>query len=432
MAGPGQCLARSFARPNGGAGARSCQRTTQWAAAPGVLRSRPEPLLQFDPPAFAVPPSLRWALVRAFGPVGQAWPAPPAGREALDLARRFDLAARIGGRHPLPSLAAEVGAQAASAFTLEHEAARRAAAFLGKVAAEVAGVAASLGVPIVLLKFAALRASGLVADGLRAAGDVDVLAPPDRARALAAALGTLGLTPAGFGAEAHQLPQLRDGGGRCVEVHVHVPEVRVSPGAPPVTLDALASRGLLRRTGLPGECSVPLPHVMTAHAVVHGLVHHGFAPDGYPALRLVGDLIALGAHEDGGALACAALTLVVDEIGPDEMEAAVALAARLARADATLFEPGPSPEATLLRHVVAGRLDVDYGRSLRLRAVGARRWTLARAAHALVLTDAQIDVVYGPPRSRLGYMGRRLARPFDLVRRIVRYAAAAARVRLRR
>jgi len=58
--------------------------------------------------------------------------------------------------------------------------------------------------------------------------------------------------------------------------------------------------------------------------------------------------------------------------------------------------------------------------------------SLVRAARALVLTDAQIDIVYGPTRSRLGYMGRRLARPFDLVRRIVRYAAAAARVRLRR
>ncbi len=397
-----------------------------------VLRSRPGPFLRFDPPGCAVPPSLRWALVRAFGPVGQAWPAPPSGHEALDVARRFDLAARIGGRHPLASLAAEVGARTASAFTLEHEAARRAAALLGELGAEVARVAASLGLPIVLLKFAALRASGRVADGLRVAGDVDVLAPPDRAAALAAALGTLGMTPAGFPGEAHQLPQLHDESGRRVEVHVHVPGVHVSPGAPPATIDALASNRLLQRTGLPGECSVPLPHVMTAHAVVHGLAQHGFAPDAYPALRLVGDLIALGAHEEGGALVRAALPLVAAEVAPDEMEAAVALATRLARADATLFEPGPSLDATLLRHMAAGRLDEDYGRSLRLRGRGALGGSLARAARALVLTDAQIDVVYGPPRSRLGYLGRRLARPFDLVRRAVRYAAAAARVRLRR
>jgi hypothetical protein len=389
-------------------------------------------VLRFEPPACAVPPSLQWALVRAFGPVGQKRLPQASGAQALELARMFDLAARIGGRHPLPSLAAEVGTRAAAAFALEHEAARRAAVLLGELGAEVARASASLGVPIVLLKFAALRASGRVADGLRVAGDVDVLAPRVAAPTLAAALGTLGLTPAGFPGGAHQLPQLRDGSGRRVEVHVHVPGVRVSAQAPPATIDDLATHGLLQRTGLPGDCSVPLPHVMAAHAVAHGLAQHGFAPHAYPGLRMVGDLIALGAHEDGAALARAAFPLVATEVSADELEAAVALAARLARGDTTLFEPGPSLEARLLRHVVAGRLDEDYARSLRLRRPAGQGGSLARAARALVLSDAQIDVVYGPPRYRLGYLGRRLARPFDLVRRATRYAAAAARVRLRR
>jgi hypothetical protein len=48
---------------------------------------------------------------------------------------------------------------------------------------------------------------------------------------------------------------------------------------------------------------------------------------------------------------------------------------------------------------------------------------------AVFLTRAQIDAIYGTPRHRLGYLGRRLARPFDLVRRLGSYGARALRVR---
>ena len=329
-----------------------------------------------------------------------------------------------------------MGGRAAAAFKLEHEAARRKAVLLGGLTADVATAAAGLGLPIVLLKFAALRASGRVADGWRGAGDVDVLVASARSHALAEALGTVGLRDAGFPGEAHQLPQLRDADGRAVEVHVHLPGLRLRPGGPMATADALAAAGLLQRLDLPGECSLPLLHVMAAHALVHGLAQHGFAPGGYPAFRLVGDLIALGAHEDGGPIATAALPFVADEVAPDEMAAAVALAARLARGDAALFEEAGTPEAVLLRHFVAGILDGDYRRSLRLHGLAGERGGLVglvRAArNALVLTDAQIDVVYGPPRWRLGYLGRRLVRPFDLAWRAARYAAAGARVRRRR
>lgn len=328
----------------------------------------------------------------------------------------------------------------AAAFRLEHEAARRKATLLGALTAEVARVAAGLGAPIVLLKFAALRALGRLPDGLRGAGDVDVLAAPDRAPALAEALGTLGFRPAGFFGEEYQLPQLRDARGRAVEIHVHVPGLRPSLGGPRSTVDALAASGLLQRIDLPGECWVPRPHVLVAHAVTHALVHHGFAPEGYPAFRLVSDLIALGAHEDS-ALARAALPLVADEMAPGEMEAAVALTNRLVAGDPSLFEPASasSPEGVLLRHFVAGPLDPDYTRATRLRGVltpsgaGSRQTGLLHETwRALFLTDAQIDILYGAPRSRLGYFGWRLARPFDLLFRAARYVTAWARDRLRR
>jgi hypothetical protein len=217
--------------------------------------------------------------------------------------------------------------------------------------------------------------------------------------------------------------------------------VRLSPGASPATAGQLAAAGLLQRTELPGECSVPLPHVLVAHAVVHALAQHGFVPGAYPGFRLVGDLIALGAHEDGGRLGREALPLVADDVAPDEMAAAVDLATRLSSADASLLEPAAagSPEGRLLGHLVAGLLDLDYAGSLRLQGALARPEDGRRLAgliregwRALFLTDAQIDAIYGRPRTRLGYIGRRLARPFDVVRRAGRFAAAALRLRLRR
>ena len=301
-----------------------------------------------------------------------------------------------------------------------------------------------LGVPVVLLKFAALRAGGFVADGLRVAGDVDALAPPDRARCLAEALGPQGLTPAGFGDTPHHLASLRDADGRGLDLHVHVPGLHVGRGFPATCAD-LVEAGLLRRTGLPGECFLPCLPVLVAHAVVHALSQHGYAPHVYPPLRLVGDLLDLGAAADDGELARTALPFVEDEVTAAETAAAVALSRRLGEGDADLFEASSttSPEGLLLRHLVAGLLDDDYRSALRLRKLqalgrrakgpGERVAVLAKHAwRALLLTDAQIDVLYGRPRSRLGYVGRRLARPFDLAGRAARMVVGSLRLRLRR
>jgi hypothetical protein len=372
--------------------------------------------------------------VRAFGPAESQPAGPVSGEEALALARRFDLAARIGGRHALGRLGSEVGGRTAAAFVLEHDRARARATLLGELAWDVAAAAQGKRMPVALLKFAALRETGRVADGLRGAGDVDVLAPPEQAGALVAALEARGFASAGFPAEDHQLPQLRDGRG-AVEVHVHVPGVRLAPDGLPATFGALLGAGLLEPVpSLPGECFVPAPAALVAHAVVHALAQHASAPDGYAALRLVGDLVALGAHEDP-RLVDAAWPLAQGEVTRDEVDAAVALAARLARGDEALFSASSSesPEGVLLRHFVAGRLDAGYAARLRIAGAagssrGCRVAGLAREAwRALVLTDAQIDVIYGRPRSRAGYLARRLLRPLDLLRRAARHGWAAAR-----
>ncbi|HEY6323188.1 MAG TPA: hypothetical protein VJA16_16720, partial [Thermoanaerobaculia bacterium] len=103
------------------------------------------------------------------------------------------------------------------------------------------------------------------------------------------------------------------------------------------------------------------------------------------------------------------------------------------------WETSRAPEAVLLRHVLAGRLDPGYAESLRLAlfrrapsdAPDAVR--LVRAVAGTVwLSRAQVDALYGPPRRRLGYLGRRLRRPLDLLARLGRYGLHAWKVRRRR
>jgi hypothetical protein len=345
----------------------------------------------------------------------------------------------------MDSLAREVGPRTASALALEGGMARRAAAGLGELAALLAATASRLGVPLVLLKFAALRAGGFVADGWRVAGDVDALVPPGGAERLATALSPHGFEPAGFRDGPHHLPLLRDAQGRGLDLHVHVPDLHLESGGTEVTCAALIESGHVRRAGLPGDCFVPSPPVMVAHAMVHALVHHGCAPHAYPLLRVVGDLVDLGVARDDGSLARAALPFVEHELTEAEVAATVALCRRLGGGDPALLESGESasPEGILLRHFVAGVLDDDYGRALHLadlrarfgRARGRGQLVTALARYvwrAVFITDAQIDVIYGRPRTRLGYLYRRLLRPLDLAGRAARAVAGSVRVRLRR
>ncbi len=148
-------------------------------------------------------------------------------------------------------------------------------------------------------------------------------------------------------------------------------------------------------------------------------------PASYSLLRMVADLIDLDALTDRAA------AWVEKDVPTAEAEAVRRLCAGL-----TAGEYPEGNEEILLRHMLAGRLDPDYEKSLRLglfqpqpsdrpRPVQLARTVLG----AVFLTDVQIDVLYGRPRTRLGYLGRRLARPFDLLRRLGRYSLRWVKVR---
>jgi hypothetical protein len=387
----------------------------------------PRPL-RFRPPPLAISPEVRWMLLRAFGPAGALFPEAVEPVAVLALARRFEVSARIAVRRGRRRLAAELGEEAAAGFARDRARAAAGGMRLMEEVRRVAGVAAELGMPLACLKFAALEGTGLLAAGSRGACDVDLLAPGERAGELWRALLAGGFRSSGFPEAEHQLPALTGPRGGVVEIHRHLPGVRLD-GAASASFAALDRAGLLRPLpDLPGRCAAPLPEVLAAHVLVHGLGQHGYWPSSYSLLKMVADLLDLGELTDRAA------AWVARDVSADETAAARRLIGRLAAGEDPAGWSGPEEE--LLRHILAGRLDPEYAGALRLGlfrpqpSERSRPVQLARAVlGAVFLSDAQIDAVYGPPRNGLGYLGRRLARPFDLLRRLGSYGARWARLR---
>ncbi len=367
-------------------------------------------------------------LLRAFGPAGAPLPEAVEPAAALALARRFEVSARIAVRQGRERLAAELGEEAAAGFARDRARAAAGGMRLMEEVRQVAGVAADLDMPLACLKFAALEGSGLLAAGSRGACDVDLLAPGERAGELWQALLAAGFRSSGFPEAEHQLPALTGPLGGVVEIHRHLPGVRLE-GAASASFAALDRAGLLRPLpDLPGRCAAPLPEVLAAHVLVHGLGQHGYWPSSYSLLKMVADLLDLGELTDRAA------AWVARDVSADERAAARGMVRRLAAGEDPAGWRGLEEE--LLRHILAGRLDPEYAGALRLGlfrpqpSERSRPVQLARAVlGAIFLSDAQIDAVYGPPGGRLGYLGRRLARPFDLLRRLGSYGARWARLR---
>jgi len=420
--------------------------------------------LRFDPPSIRLSPETGWVLARAFGPAERAW-TPAAGfapEEAVARARRLHLAARIATRHARSpgedhgsDLAAQLGSGPAAILTAARRAAAARDAQLEACALEVRRTAADLGVELVLLKYAALRAIGAVAPGSRLAADVDVLVRRADVDRLWRALVGRGFQATGQPGWEHQLPGLAHPGLGEVELHVHLPGVGIGAtgSGRSATLETLNAAGALealpdRDEASPGT-TVPARPVLLAHALVHGLAQHGWAPASYPPFRSVSDWIDLGLGNDGDRpLLTAALPWIRGSVTEPEAAAARELA-RLLREGLPEALEGATDGALLGRHLLAGVLDPVYARSLRLRRLGPATGAgaigggLASApappgplegaartfAHALFPGRAELAHLYGPWRSPAGLLGRRLLRPLDLARRGV--VAAVARLRLR-
>lgn len=380
---------------------------------------------RFRPPRVTLGAERRWVFLRAFGPPAAPLPAPLDGSAAARAALAMDAAARLVARLGLQRAADELGR--GPALVLFEQQARVCAhgRRLADLAHELARLGGEAGVPLIFLKGVALFLAGVSRPEARPARDLDVLVPESQAEDFARRLRLSGFRAAAVPPRAHQLAPLHDDAGRVVEIHVHVPGLRLAGGR--ATFDALRDAGAWRRLPeLPGEAGVPSPAALAAHALAHGLVQTGLAPHVYSLTRLIGDTLDLGLERDDG-LGARAFALLDGAVTADEWDAWRRLARRLAAGDAALFDEAeqssPERDAALLAHVVAGASDPGYRARLRARAalgtggVGARvrsLWTALRP------TDAQIDALYGRPRGRWGYAWRRLLRPFDLARRLLR------------
>jgi len=398
--------------------------------------------LRFRPPAIVLSPEQRWVLLRAFGPAERELTVRFEGGAAVERARALSLSARIGARVPRERLVKEVGANSVAGFTRDFHLAAASAVQLGQLARDVSGFAETLRLPVILLKHAAIERAGAGTIGAREVCDLDVLVPEGRAGELRDELLHRGFLEADFHPEDQHLPPLHHPSGATIEIHLAIPGVCVGRGRAWADADALLQGGLCSPArDMPAGCFVPVRDVLLGHLLVHAIEQHGLAPQSYPLLRAIGDLIDLEFTVGSlPAFMAGPYEWVRQDVSEAEVRAVAELCDRLSAGDETLWaEGGPKDDAgRVLAHVIAGTFDHGYQESLRVQAMwhGLRHGSAGASARGfgrtLFLTRQQIEIIYGKPRSELGYLGRRLARPFDLAWRLGKYGVSAIRMRLRR
>lgn len=389
---------------------------------------------RFHPPPVAAEPELCWVLKRALGPAdARQGAATLDGERCAAIAERLDLAARVGARTPLAVLEEALGAEAARRIRSEAMAAAASGMVVERVCREIAGLASELCTPVVFLKGAALLLGSRTQPGSRCMGDIDALVSGDAAETLQGALIARGCSALDAPASEHQLQLLSHPLGIGIEVHTCLPGVRLD-GRSSATAGALAAAGLVDRLAeMEGSAGLLNDAVMLAHLVVHGLGQHGLAPQSYPLVRLIGDVQDLcGSRARWDLLLPQAMAWIGADVPAAEAFAVRDLALGLADGeDPRVVLEGEGGASLLLRHAVAGVLDTEYWKAIRLQGLarplaataGRYHWA-RRVLHAVWLSRVQVEILYGRPRSALGYWGWRLWRPFDLVVRAVRYGRA--------
>jgi hypothetical protein len=314
------------------------------------------------------------------------------------------------------------------------------AVLVEQVCDELDAAAVAAGVPIVLLKGAALLAGGHISAGSRAMADVDFLVDEENAAQLESELVNRGFALGEPLGSDHDLLLAIHSNGIPVEGHRWIPGLTLDEGIP-ATASELIRRGFCL-DWRPGSehCLLPNRHVLMAHALAHGIAQHGLAPDKYPILRMLADLQDLAPTDaEWQVFRDCAMGWTNASSTRTEVTAVRGLERRLhAGEDPTGIADEQGFEGLLLRHAIAGTRCESYRLAIRARhrltgASGSfavtRAWNVLR--HGLFLSRAQIDHIYGPPRSAIGYWGWRLWRPLEMCYRLCSYGWANLRHRRR-
>jgi hypothetical protein len=398
---------------------------------------------RFDPPKMDVSSELAWVISRAFAPAGEGRGSGDRldAKRAIELANTLDLTARIGARMPYPTLIDELGKEAADASLEAHRQTAAHSLVVEQLCRELAGVGRELEIPLIFLKGAALLLAGRLPTGARRMTDIDLLTLDHDAPRLQRRMKEAGWREIPGPSGEHQLQVLTHRSGLSLEVHTMVLGVRIS-GACSASADEILANYLAVPLPAPfAGSSVPTDTVLLAHLLVHGIAQHGLYPQSYPMSRLIADAQDLcGDRKRWDDLLPVAMEWIQSDVSIEEAEAVRDLALRLGGGEDLVEVAGANDRPSLLlRHILAGALDGQYRDGLRLRSLArplaaenASRTLFRNAFRTVWLTRPQIDILYGIPRTSLGYLGWRLWRPFDLVLRAVRYGRAWFGHRLRK
>jgi Uncharacterised nucleotidyltransferase len=324
------------------------------------------------PPAVEIPAAVGWVLRWALGP-GEGSPSTPLAEEldppqialwaqALGLAPRLAHSwGRRVGEETLESLLGE----AAGPLLAARRSALVDAARIGELQETVAGICGPSALAAVLLKGAALLASGRTAPGSRRSIDLDVLVPESAAPSIARGLEERGFSSASVDESRHHLPALAHPQLGVVELHTLVPGILVA--GEPVTAERLVRTHLCEPSEAACGLQVPVAAFLRVHAAVHALGQHGLSPTVYPLLRMVADWIDLETGEGAGGASDRKRAEIVETRGLSNRElAAVGQLTRDLSAGRLPVEE--SDAAALVRHAVAGAADRTYHRSLAIAA----------------------------------------------------------------
>ena len=397
--------------------------------------------IRFRPPNLQGPPEIDWVLLRAFGPpsIGVGAVEELDRQAACHIAQQLSLMARIRTRTPRETLEVEVGSEGVELF--DREAVLNAGMALQheQVCRDLAGLAHQLSIPFIWLKGMALQLMQATPPGSRRTGDIDVLVPSESSGRFYEVLIDSGCEPSGIRAPEHHLSVLQHALGSAIEIHHEIDGVRFDDRGYATAEQCFEGNLVVEAEGIPPGTLLPVESLLVAHLLTHGLSHHGMAPEAYPVFQLLADLQDLGIGQPAGkSVARESVAWIAGDVSGEEVSAVIELLRRLSAGERSAgFMGDASGSATLLRHWLAGCLDADYAKSLKLgrRLEGSRGRNplleIVRTAwRAVWLSNHQVEILYGRPGTAMGYLGWRLWRPFELVGRTL--SSAAAWLRLQR